>query len=117
MLVFDGAHNPHGAVTLANAIKDFFANKRVHLVMGMLKDKDVEGVCSLVCPLAKTVSVVTPTSPRAMDKSNLIKIASKYCANCDEQDSVKVGVQNALDGDCDVVILCGSLTLFADMNK
>ena len=117
VLVFDGAHNPHGAVTLADAIKDFFANKRVHLVIGMLKDKDVEGVCSLVCPLAKTVSVVTPTSPRAMDKSDLIKIASKYCANCDEQDSVKVGVQNALDGDCDVVILCGSLTLFADMKK
>jgi len=117
VLVFDGAHNPHGAATLANAIKDLFANKRVHLVMGMLRDKDAEGVCSLVCPLAKRVSVVTPTSPRALDKSNLKKVASKYCENCDEQESVKVGVQNALKGDCDVVILCGSLTLFADMEK
>ncbi len=117
VLVFDGAHNPHGATTLAAAIKDFFADRRVHLVMGMLKDKDVQGVCALVCPLATRVSVVTPTSQRAMDKSDLVKIASKYCANCDEQASVRSGVQNALDGDCDVVILCGSLTLFADMNE
>ena len=117
VLVFDGAHNPHGAVTLANSVCDYFKDKRVHLVFGMLKDKDVEGVCALICPLAKRVSCVTPTSPRALDKSDLKKVASKYCEKCDEQESVKSAVQNALDGDCDVVVLCGSLTLFADMEK
>lgn len=115
VLVFDGAHNPHGAQTLANGIKDYFENKRVHLVLGMLKDKDVRGVCSLICPLANKVSVVTATSQRAMNKSDLKEIAKDYCKNIYEESGVKVAVQNALNGDCDVVILCGSLTLFADM--
>lgn len=115
VLVFDGAHNPHGATTLAKGIKDYFGNKRVHIVLGMLKDKDVEGVCKLVCPLADRISVVTPTSVRAMDKSALKDIAKKYCKPVEEKDGVKVAVQDALDGDCDITILCGSLTLFADM--
>lgn len=117
ILVFDGAHNPHGANALAESIQEYFKGKRIHLVMGMLKDKDVEGVCEIVCPLASEVSTVTPTSHRAMDKNALKDIAIKYCPNCIAEDSVRSAVQNALDGDCDVAILCGSLTLFGDLTR
>lgn len=57
VLVFDGSHNPQGATTLANAIKDLFKNKRVHLVLGILKDKDVKGICTILAPLAKQDNV------------------------------------------------------------
>lgn len=117
ILVFDGAHNPHGANALAESIQEYFKGKRIHLVMGMLKDKDVEGVCEIVCPLASEVSTVTPTSHRAMDENALKDIAIKYCPNCIAEDSVRSAVQNALDGDCDVAILCGSLTLFGDLTR
>lgn len=68
VLVFDGSHNPQGATTLANAIKDLFQSRRVHLVLGVLKDKDVNGICQIVAPLADKITCVTPPSPRAMKK-------------------------------------------------
>lgn len=117
VLVFDGSHNPQGATTLANAIKDLFQSRRVHLVLGVLKDKDVNGICRIVAPLADKITCVTPPSPRAMKKEDLLAIAKPLCKGiCDVQNDIKTAVQNALMGDCDVVILCGSLTLFQNLN-
>lgn len=116
-LVFDGSHNPHGAVTLADAIEQYFKNCRVHLVFGMLKDKDVEGVVKRVVPLANQVTCVTAPSPRAMQKEELFKIVKGYCENCDMADDIKQAIQNVLAGYCDVCILCGSLTLFENLKN
>lgn len=113
-LVFDGAHNPHGAAALAKAIRDYFAEERVHLVLGMLADKDVTGVVKILAPLADKVTAVTPCSPRALDKSVLKEYVDGY-APCDVCDDTRLAVQRALDGDCTVVILCGSLTHFASL--
>ena len=118
VLVFDGSHNPQGAMTLANAIKELFENKRIHLVLGILKDKDVQGICDTLVPLASKVTCITPPSPRAMEKEELQKIVAPLCrGDCDTNDSIKDAVQSSLLGDCDATILCGSLTLFAGLKN
>lgn len=118
VLVFDGSHNPQGAMTLANAIKELFENKRIHLVLGILKDKDVQGICDTLVPLASKVTCITPPSPRAMKKEELQKIVAPLCrGDCDTDDSIKDAVQSSLLGDCDATILCGSLTLFAGLKN
>lgn len=118
VLVFDGSHNPQGAMTLANAIKELFENKRIHLVLGILKDKDVQGICDTLVPLASKVTCITPPSPRAMKKEELQKIVAPLCrVDCDTNDSIKDAVQSSLFGDCDATILCGSLTLFAGLKN
>lgn len=116
-LVFDGSHNPHGATTLADAVTQYFKNKRVHFVFGMLKDKDVDGVVKIIIPLAKRVTCITPPSPRAMAKEELFDIVKNYCDDCDTADDIKDAIRQALQGDCDVCILCGSFTLFGGLNK
>lgn len=118
VLVFDGSHNPQGAMTLANAIKELFENKRIHLVLGILKDKDVQGICDTLVPLASKVTCITPPSPRAMKKEELQKIVAPLCrGDCDTNDSIKDAVQSSLLGDCNATILCGSLTLFAGLKN
>lgn len=118
VLVFDGSHNPQGAMTLANAIKELFENKRIHLVLGILKDKDVQGICDTLVPLASKVTCITPPSLRAMKKEELQKIVAPLCrGDCDTNDSIKDAVQSSLLGDCDATILCGSLTLFAGLKN
>lgn len=118
VLVFDGSHNPQGAMTLANAIKELFENKRIHLVLGILKDKDVQGICDTLVPLASKVTCITPPSPRAMKKEELQKIVAPLCrGDCDTDDNIKDAVQSSLLGDCDATILCGSLTLFAGLKN
>lgn len=114
-LVFDGAHNPQGADALAKCISQYLENKRVHIVAGMLKDKDVDGAVSRLAPLAKRVTAVTPESPRALDKETLAQKFRIYCRDVDACDNIKSAVQNALFGDCDAVVLCGSLTLFGSL--
>lgn len=114
VLVFDGSHNPQGAMTLKDAIETYFVGKRIHLVLGILKDKDVKGICRILAPLACKITCITPPSPRAMDKDELKGIVSCYPCQTDECDDIKLAVQSALDDkDSDVVILCGSLTLFS----
>lgn len=116
VLVFDGSHNPQGATTLANAIKDLFKSKRVHLVLGILKDKDVKGICQILVPLASEVTCVTAPSFRAMPKEELQQIVKPlFGGACDVCSDIETAVQNALDGTCDVTILCGSLTLFSGL--
>ena len=105
-------------MTLANAIKELFENKRIHLVLGILKDKDVQGICDTLVPLASKVTCITPPSPRAMEKEELQKIVAPLCrGDCDTNDSIKDAVQSSLSGDCDATILCGSLTLFAGLKN
>ncbi len=113
-LVFDGAHNPHGAAALANAIKNYFAKERVQLVLGILADKDVDGVLSILVPVADRITAVTPDSPRALECDKLKRKVEAY-KQCDTCGNIRAAVENALNGDCDVTVLCGSLTLFGDL--
>ena len=113
-LVFDGAHNPHGATALKNALIKYFAEERIHLVLGILADKDVDGVISILAPVADRVTAITPNSPRAL-AGRVLKEKVKTYAPCDECDDIRRAVENALCGDCDVVVLCGSLTLFGSL--
>lgn len=113
-LVFDGAHNPHGAAALANAIKNYFAKERVQLVLGILADKDVDGVLSILAPVADRITAVTPDSPRALECDKLKRKVEAY-KQCDTCGNIRAAVENALNGDCDVTVLCGSLTLFGDL--
>ncbi|MDY0042921.1 MAG: folylpolyglutamate synthase/dihydrofolate synthase family protein, partial [Desulforhabdus sp.] len=41
MIVLDGAHNPPGAESLRDALKRTFSYKRLHLVLGVMEDKDI----------------------------------------------------------------------------
>ncbi len=113
-LVFDGAHNPHGAAALANAIKNYFAKERVQLVLGILADKDVDGVLNILVPVADRITAVTPDSPRALECDKLKRKVEAY-KQCDTCGNIRAAVENALNGDCDVTVLCGSLTLFGDL--
>ena len=44
MVVIDGAHNLAGAKALAENLKQYLPNKQRVLLLGILKDKDVEGI-------------------------------------------------------------------------
>ncbi|MEG2541512.1 MAG: cyanophycin synthetase, partial [Clostridia bacterium] len=112
-LVLDGGHNPQGALILSDSIKKYFAKKKVALVLGILADKDFEGMVKVLAPNANSVTVVTPPSPRALDANKLKECVDKYCGKVSVCGDIKVAVQNALQGEDDVTVLCGSLTLFS----
>ncbi len=118
-LVFDGSHNPHGAKTLAQGMAEYFVDMRICLVLGILKDKDYTGVVKTLLPFAKKVVCITPPSPRALPNTELKTVVESVANEMNKEiessveTNIKQAVQTALLGDSDVVILCGSLTLFS----
>src|SRR3974377_2360360 len=51
MIVLDGAHNPAGAEALSVALKEFFIWARLHLVIAISANKDLDGILAELSPL------------------------------------------------------------------
>lgn len=73
----DAAHNPHGARALAQALVDEFDFRRIVGVIGVLGDKDVEGVLEALEPVFDGVVLTNNGSPRALDTDTLADIANR----------------------------------------
>jgi len=71
MILLDGAHNPGGIKVLVETIKQDFTYKRLLLVLGVLKDKDISSMIATIVPVADTVIVTKSSSPRAYDPMRL----------------------------------------------
>jgi dihydrofolate synthase/folylpolyglutamate synthase len=93
--LFDVAHNPSAAAALAETLAASGVTGLVAIV-GMLDDKDVEGV---VAPLAGVVErwiAVTAASPRAIDAAELARrIANKVDKACLIAESADAAVAEA----------------------
>jgi dihydrofolate synthase/folylpolyglutamate synthase len=70
-LVLDGAHNPQAASVLASAIDDAFPTARPVVVLGVLSDKDAEGIIGALAPVADRFVVTRPASARALPAAEL----------------------------------------------
>ena len=116
LLVLDGGHNPQGAEVLANSLRRYFGGMRIHMVMGVLKDKDYKKMVSILGPLATKISTVTPSSPRALSGEALAEEIKAQGFKAEPYALVPLAVQQAL-GDYygEIVVLTGSLTLFKDL--
>ena len=64
-IVLDGAHNPASARRLAETWREVFGDKRATLILGVLQDKDVRGICEALLPVAGRILAVPVQNPRS----------------------------------------------------
>jgi dihydrofolate synthase/folylpolyglutamate synthase len=64
-VLFDGAHNPNGARALAAALVEIGNGRPVTLVLGVLLEKDAEGLIEALQPVVADAILTRPSSPRA----------------------------------------------------
>ena len=108
--IFDVAHNPGAAGALAASLEQYEAPAAVAIV-GILDDKDVEGI---VAPLSKLVGnwiAVAAASPRAIEAAELARrIANATGHACLVADSPDDAIANAREiaGAGDSVLVTGS---------
>jgi dihydrofolate synthase/folylpolyglutamate synthase len=67
LIVLDGAQNIASAQVLKKAIRGNFKYKNLILILGISKDKDIKGICSVLKSLADTVILTMANTPRATD--------------------------------------------------
>ncbi|MFG2050917.1 bifunctional folylpolyglutamate synthase/dihydrofolate synthase [Micromonospora sp. NPDC048935] len=76
-VLLDGAHNPHGMKATVTALQEEFAFSKLVAVIGVLADKDAEGLLELLEPVVDQVVVTRNSSPRAMPTEELAALAAE----------------------------------------
>jgi dihydrofolate synthase/folylpolyglutamate synthase len=117
-VVLDSAHNPAGARRLAAALRDFFLgdDARLHLVLGILADKDQAAMVRALAPIATRVVVTQPPlGERAGDPGPMVKQIGRLlgAANVAFEPSHMRALDFALGdaGPRDIVCVAGSMFL------
>lgn len=110
LVVLDGAHNPDGAASLKNALSSL-KKKRLILVMGIMSDKDMDGILKELVPASDLVIATRPKGERSATLPALIQAASRYGKPVIGVESVKEACKKALSlaSPADCVCVTGSL--------
>ena len=69
--IIDGAHNPAGARILAETWRENFGDQRATLVLAVLQEKDVAGICASLGPIARRWLLPSIRSERALAPAEL----------------------------------------------
>jgi dihydrofolate synthase / folylpolyglutamate synthase len=71
--IVDGAHNPAAVRTLAETWHENFGNQRATLVLAVLSDKDLRGICEALAPISEFVLLPKIRSERAADPEEVAR--------------------------------------------
>ena len=119
LVVLDGAHNPAAAEALALALPEAFAGDRLHLVMAVFADKDLDGIVRALAPLADAGYATAVDSVRARPA---VEVAAALAAAGVPAETFG-SVADALDAarkaasEGDLILVTGSLYTVADARR
>lgn len=111
-VMLDGAHNKNGA----QALEPYLPSGNVTAVIGMMKDKDVDGYLSIIAPHLNRIITTTPDNPRSMPADELKLLAQKYCNDVVAVDSSNEAVALAKQ-DKNFKLVCGSFYLAREVRN
>jgi dihydrofolate synthase/folylpolyglutamate synthase len=72
--IIDGAHNPAAAHALADTWREIFGDQQATLILAVLSDKDLHGICEALVPIAGSVFLPEIRSERATAPEMLAKV-------------------------------------------
>jgi dihydrofolate synthase/folylpolyglutamate synthase len=114
-VIVDAAHNPHGARALGVALGASFDFDQWGLVLGVLSDKDAEGIVAELAPFAAHVFATAPDSDRANDADRIADLAEAHelpvTVHADVADAAEAARAWAAASDRRAVVIAGSVVL------
>jgi dihydrofolate synthase/folylpolyglutamate synthase len=113
LVVLDGAHNPAGIESLLASLDAVYPGRRVHLVFGVLGDKDFGPMIDRLFPRCASADVAALDSPRSLDPSKYLDRARALCPQVDAHGSLAQALASARARatGTDLVLCAGSLFL------
>jgi len=109
-LIVDVSHNPDGAMAVARELKALKQAGLV-LVLGVLKDKDLRGICKEFGPLAERAIATSPGTKRAFPAEAVAKALYEFVDDVTIETTVAGALDRALmlANPDDIVLVTGSL--------
>ncbi len=124
-VVIDSAHNRDSAKKLRQALKDYYPDRPVILIIGASEDKDIEGIFSELMEGDQVAEVIASQAvhPRAIDPDHLVTLAQRFGRPVKSVVPVHAAYMDAMqranavsrDGKMGVVLATGSLFIAAEV--
>ncbi len=110
-VVLDGAHNPSGALALKESMEKEFRFRHLHLIVGIMKDKDIASILRILAPLADHLILTKPHTDRAAPPSLLLKALGKNAKKAEIVEDLEAAIGKGLSMTKEEDLLCitGSL--------
>jgi dihydrofolate synthase/folylpolyglutamate synthase len=118
-VLVDAAHNPAGALTLAEALPEFFDFGEIAFVLGILRDKDAHGIVDALAPVADRIYVTQSHSERSTDSGELADHVEEWThehadAYSDLSDAIEAARAWAGADPRRAVVVTGSIALIGE---
>jgi dihydrofolate synthase/folylpolyglutamate synthase len=118
LLVLDGAHNGDSAHKLAAALRAEFGYERLRLVLGTLRDKDLDAILAALLPHASTLILTRSRHPRAHTDLDRVAAAAQPHLRGDlhlvPDVAAALDHARALANPADLICVTGSLSVVGD---
>ena len=110
-VLLDGAHNPAGALVLKESLEKDFQYRHLILLIGIMKDKDIQSMLHLLAPMADHIILTKPHTDRATSPSMLKKALGQNGRKAEISDDFKEAIERGLSliQEDDLLCITGSL--------
>ncbi|HOJ43286.1 MAG TPA: folylpolyglutamate synthase/dihydrofolate synthase family protein [Syntrophorhabdaceae bacterium] len=114
-IILDGAHNLHAIEAVITFIRDYYKDKNIVLIFGIMADKEYEGILKEIIPLAHKVIFTKANTKRALSPYKLANFAEKCYITDNVFDALKTAKDIAYEDD--VILITGSLYIVGEAKK
>jgi dihydrofolate synthase / folylpolyglutamate synthase len=114
--LLDGAHNPEGAQLL----RDFLIKEKereVHLVFGVVRDKNIRGIGASIFPVAKSIHLTPLINTRSAAPAEVMELHKKFRPCMKVHSNMREALYSAWE-ECSpsgLVVVTGSLYLVGEL--
>lgn len=116
-VILDVAHNEHGIIALLEQLKALYYSQ-LHIVTGMVKDKDIQAVLKLL-PTDASYYFTQSHIPRALPVKDLAEQAKALGLNGNAFEDVNIALTEAIKNanHNDLILVIGSVFLVAEVDR
>jgi len=111
LVVLDGAHNPVAMKNLTQSLLKYFSSKKLILILGVMEDKNIQGILREIIPFVHQVVLCKPAVDRAASTKMLAESIKDFNVTCHQIEDVKKATLQTLSTahQKDVICITGSL--------
>lgn len=118
LVILDGAHNVHGARALRVALEENFSGKKLCLIVGMMRDKNIKEVLAVLTN-SEYFCIATIADPSMPRSASTLDIEAHSTKSILQEPNLLAAILKAKEivGTSGVICICGSLYLVGRAKK
>ena len=120
VILLDGAHSPTSAEALCKAIREVFRYRRLVLVVGLMRDKDLRAIGRILCPFAdEIITTQAFDNPRVTPAEEIAGAWSEIGANFHVCPNVReaIPLAQSIATPSDLICIAGSIYIVGEAMK